>query len=212
MYRRLSHENLLSLRFMNGGTEAAYSRVHVTVLDRGCGPQWCPPRGAHPPRGITTTGTGELRMIFVELEPRKTLLTGPSGSSRPRAIRLPPRERSSASSQLRPLTTPASTGTSSGSVASALFCASSAWARHCSATRRSAIADLRRIHLPVPDDEGDEPQRRVVPPAQHAASKAVRERVDPANAQVMRRRRAGGRTVPSRGERHGHRRRGASRL
>jgi transcriptional regulator with XRE-family HTH domain len=26
---------------------------------------------------MTTTGTGELRMILVELEPRKTLATGP---------------------------------------------------------------------------------------------------------------------------------------
>src|ERR671919_3070728 len=30
------------------------------------------------PRGIMTTGTGELRTIFVEFEPRKTLFTGPS--------------------------------------------------------------------------------------------------------------------------------------
>ena len=41
--------------------------------------------------GITTTGTGELRMIFVELEPRKTLLRGPS--------RLEPTTSTSPSSQ-----------------------------------------------------------------------------------------------------------------
>src|SRR5918992_1501098 len=92
------------------------------------------------PRGITTTGTGELRTIFVEFEPRKTLLTGPSRLE-PTTSTSPSSQgsESSASSQLRPLTTPASTWTSSGSVASALVCASSAWVRHCSATRRSAL-------------------------------------------------------------------------
>src|SRR5918998_4085661 len=145
------------------------------------------------PRGITRTGTGELRMILVEFEPRKTRATGPSWLD-PITSTSPSSHgsESSASSQSRPLTTPASTTTLPDSVASALSCASSACARHCSSTRRSASYPTCEGYICL--SRTTKVVSRSGTPCRllscTAASNALRDCVDPANAQVTRRSRA----------------------